>query len=90
MIQKMPEGVDSKFRLVLLVARRAEQLMRGARPKLETDRPQKPTKLAAQEFEENRVRWDYGEEGGVLELPGEGDAEEATEAAEAEEAAVSE
>ena len=39
MIQKMPEGVDSKFRLVLLVARRAEQLMRGARPKLETDRP---------------------------------------------------
>ncbi len=90
MIQKMPEGVDSKFRLVLLVARRAEQLMRGARPKLETDRPLKPTKLAAQEFEENRVRWDYGEEGGVLELPGEDGAEEATEAAEAEEAAVSE
>jgi DNA-directed RNA polymerase omega subunit len=90
MIQKMPDGVDSKFRLVLLVARRAEQLMRGARPKLETDRPMKPTKLAAQEFEENRVRWDYGEEGGVLELPGEGDAEETAEAAEAEEAAVSE
>ncbi|HTO87933.1 MAG TPA: DNA-directed RNA polymerase subunit omega [Thermoanaerobaculia bacterium] len=67
MIQKMPEGVDSKFRLVLLVARRAEQLMRGARPKLETDRPLKPTRLAAAEFEENRVRWDYGEEGGVLE-----------------------
>jgi DNA-directed RNA polymerase omega subunit len=90
MIQKMPEGVDSKFRLVLLVARRAEQLMRGARPKLETDRPLKPTKLAAQEFEENRVRWDYGEEGGVLELPGEDGSEESTEAAEAEEAAVSE
>ena len=90
MIQKMPEGVDSKFRLVLLIARRAEQLMRGARPKLETDRPQKPTKLAAQEFEENRVRWDYGEEGGVLELPGEGGAEEVAEAAEAEEATVSE
>ncbi len=67
MIQKMPEGVDSKFRLVLLVARRAEQLMRGARPRLQTDRPLKPTRLAAAEFEENRVRWDYGEEGGVLE-----------------------
>jgi DNA-directed RNA polymerase omega subunit len=90
MIQKMPDGVDSKFRLVLLVARRAEQLMRGARPKLETDRPQKPTKLAAQEFEENRIRWDYGEEGGVLELPGEGGDEEETATAEAEEAAVSE
>lgn len=63
----MPDGVDSKFRLVLLVARRAEQLMRGARPKLEADRPTKPTRLAAAEFEQNRIRWDYGQEGGVLE-----------------------
>ena len=67
MIQKMPEGVDSKFRLVLLIARRAEQLMRGARPKLETDRPTKPVRLAGDEFEQARVRWDYGPEGGVLE-----------------------
>ena len=66
MIQNIPEGVDSKFRLVLLIARRAEQLMRGARPKIEADRPTKPTRLAAEEFEENRVRWDYGAEGGVL------------------------
>jgi DNA-directed RNA polymerase omega subunit len=67
MIQSMPEGVDSKFRLVLLIARRAEQLMRGARPKLETDRPLKPTRLAAAEFEENQIRWGLGAEGGVLE-----------------------
>ena len=71
MIQSMPEGVDSKFRLVLLIARRAEQLMRGARPKLETDRPLKPTRLAAAEFEDNQVRWGLGAEGGVLEAPGE-------------------
>jgi len=77
----MPEGVDSKFRLVLLIARRAEQLMRGARPKLETDRPLKPTRLAAAEFEENQVRWGLGAEGGVLETPGEemADAEESEE-----------
>ena len=67
MIQNMPEGVDSKFRLVLLIARRAEQLMRGARPRLEADRPMKPTRLAAEEFDEDRIRWDYGAEGGVLE-----------------------
>lgn len=67
MIQNIPEGVDSKFRLVLLIARRAEQLMRGARPKIEPDRPMKPTRLAAEEFDDNRVRWDYGAEGGVLE-----------------------
>jgi DNA-directed RNA polymerase omega subunit len=67
MIQKMPEGVDSKFRLVLLIARRAEQLMRGARPKLETDRPVKPARLAAAEFENDQIRWGLGQEGGVLE-----------------------
>ncbi len=76
MIQPIPEGVDSKFRLVLLIARRAEQLMRGARPKLETDRPLKPTRLAAAEFEENQVRWGYGAEGGILAAPGEESEEE--------------
>ncbi|HLN56935.1 MAG TPA: DNA-directed RNA polymerase subunit omega [Thermoanaerobaculia bacterium] len=85
MIQRMPEGVDSKFRLALLIARRAEQLMRGARPKIETDRPVKPTRLAAQEFDQNLIRWDYGPEGGVLE---EGVPETAEEAAAEEEARV--
>jgi DNA-directed RNA polymerase omega subunit len=86
MIQNIPEGVDSKFRLVLLIARRAEQLMRGARPKIRTDRAIKPTRLAAEEFEENQIRWDYGEEGGVLE-PATGEIDE--EAMEEEEEAVS-
>lgn len=76
MIQTMPEGVDSKFRLVLLIARRAEQLMRGARPKLETDRPMKPARLAAAEFEENQIRWGHGDEGGVLEVETEESSEE--------------
>jgi DNA-directed RNA polymerase omega subunit len=76
MIQPMPDGVDSKFRLVLLIARRAEQLMSGARPKLESDRPLKPTRLAAAEFEQNQVRWALGEEGGVLDAPAEEAAEE--------------
>jgi DNA-directed RNA polymerase omega subunit len=66
MIQNVPEGVDSKFRLVLLLARRAEQLIRGARPKLETDRPMKPTRLAAAEFDANQIRWGLGPENGVL------------------------
>jgi DNA-directed RNA polymerase omega subunit len=79
MIQNMPEGVDSKFRLVLLIARRAEQLMRGARPKLETDRPVKPARLAAAEFENDQIRWGLGQEGGVLEEPVE-EVAEATEA----------
>jgi DNA-directed RNA polymerase omega subunit len=86
MIQNMPEGVDSKFRLVLLIARRAEQLMRGARPKLEADRPMKPTRMAAEEFEDDRIRWDYGAEGGVLEeAEAEGDGEGAETESEVEE-----
>jgi DNA-directed RNA polymerase omega subunit len=85
MIQNMPDNVDSKFRLVLLIARRAEQLIRGARPKIEADRPMKPTRLAAVEFEEDRIRWDYGAEGGVLE---EDDAAGSDEEAEEEEATV--
>ena len=75
MIQSMPNGVDSKFRLVLLIARRAEQLMRGARPKVESDRPLKPTRLASAEFEHDQIQWGYGAEGGVLEMAAE-DSEE--------------
>jgi DNA-directed RNA polymerase omega subunit len=82
MIQSMPDGVDSKFRLVLLVARRAEQLMRGARPKVESDRPLKPTRLAFAEFEHDQIQWGYGAEGGVLEANA--DSEEQPEAEELE------
>jgi len=70
-IQNLPDGVDSKFRMVILLARRAEQLMRGARPKLESEMPQKPTRVAAGEFERNMVRWDFGPEGGSLSSEGE-------------------
>jgi DNA-directed RNA polymerase omega subunit len=86
MIQSMPNGVDSKFRLVLLIARRAEQLMRGARPKVESDRPLKPTRLASAEFEHDQIQWGYGAEGGVLEAA----AEEQTETEESESVAEEE
>ena len=88
MIQNIPDGVDSKFRLVLLIARCAEQLIRGARPKIEADRPMKPTRLAAEEFDENRVRWDYGAEGGVLEDTPDAEGDEVEQEAEEEEATV--
>jgi DNA-directed RNA polymerase omega subunit len=71
MIQNVPEGIDSKFRYVLLIARRAEQLLRGARPKIELGRPMKPSRLAEREFEDGAIRWGYGPEGGVLDTEGE-------------------
>ena len=82
MIQNLPEGVDSKFRMVVLLARRAEQLMRGARPKTEIGSA-KPTRMAAQEFSENLIRWDFGPEGGFL--PSDGEEAAATESEESSE-----
>jgi DNA-directed RNA polymerase omega subunit len=51
--------VDSKFRFVLVAAQRAEQLMRGARPKVEAGK-RKPTRVAMQEVDANLIDWDYG------------------------------
>ena len=51
--------VDSKFRFVLVAAQRAEQLMRGARPKVEAGK-RKPTRVAMQEGDANLIDWDYG------------------------------
>lgn len=51
--------IDSKFRRVLVAANRAEQLMRGARPKVETGR-RKPTRVAMDEVDHSLVEWDYG------------------------------
>jgi DNA-directed RNA polymerase omega subunit len=51
--------VDSKFRFVLVAAHRAEQLMRGARPKIEVGK-RKPTRVAMEEVDHSLVDWGYG------------------------------
>lgn len=51
--------VDSKFREVLVAAQRAEQIMRGARPKVDAGR-RKPTRIAMEELSLNQIEWDYG------------------------------
>ena len=58
--ERAPNRVDSKFRFVLVSAQRAEQLMRGARAKVEVAGRQKPTKVAMQEISSDLVDWDYG------------------------------
>jgi len=55
----IPERIDSKFRYVLLAAQRAEQMMRGARPQVESHET-KATTVALQEISEEAVAWDYG------------------------------
>ena len=55
-MESLPEGVDSKFRYVLLVSKRAEQLIHGAQPKIKTKHA-KPTRVAMEEIEKNQIKW---------------------------------
>lgn len=58
-MDRMPERIDSKFRFVLLAAERAEQMLRGARPKLEIP-DKKATRIAMHEIANDLVEWDFG------------------------------
>ena len=55
-MEGLPEGVDSKFRYVLLVSKRAEQLIQGSQPKMKTKHA-KPTRVAMEEIEKKQVKW---------------------------------
>ena len=52
-------AIDSKFRRVLVAAHRAEQLMKGARAKIESSK-RKPTRVAMEEVDRSLVEWGYG------------------------------
>ncbi|PYQ29882.1 MAG: DNA-directed RNA polymerase subunit omega [Acidobacteria bacterium] len=55
-MEGMPEGIDSKFRYVLLVSKRAEQLIQGAQARIRS-RHAKPTRVAMEEVEKNVIKW---------------------------------
>jgi DNA-directed RNA polymerase subunit omega len=53
------ERVPNRFELVLLAARRAKQLLKGARPLVESDNKEIVTAL--REVADTKVRLQYGE-----------------------------
>ena len=55
-MEGLPEGIDSKFRYVLLVSKRAEQLIQGAMPRIKS-RFAKPTRVAMEEVARDTVKW---------------------------------
>jgi len=59
-MDQIPDRMDSKFRYVLLAARRAEQLMQGARPKVVGTENKKISRIALSEVEADVIEWDYG------------------------------
>jgi len=56
------QEVDSKYRLIILAAKRSKQLQRGAQPRIEID-PQKhkPTRIALEEVIRGRVHFSIKE-----------------------------
>jgi DNA-directed RNA polymerase omega subunit len=56
--------VDSKYRMIILAAKRSKQLQRGASPRIEID-PQKhkPTRIALEEVMRGRVQFDIKPDG---------------------------
>ena len=50
--------VDSKYRLIILAAKRSKQLQRGARPRIDIDAVKhKPTRIALEEVMQGRVNF---------------------------------
>jgi DNA-directed RNA polymerase subunit omega len=58
---KLPEGVDSRYRVVAVASQRARQLSEGAKPAVET-RYTKPTTIALQEFYAGMLEFLTGKE----------------------------
>ena len=61
---RQAQVVDSKYRMIILAAKRSKQLQRGASPRIEID-PQKhkPTRIALEEVMRGRVHFDIKEDG---------------------------
>jgi DNA-directed RNA polymerase subunit omega len=64
------QGFDSKYRYILVAARRARQLQGGARPKLET-KSRKACRIAMDELTAGKVEWSISDGRSAAENAGE-------------------
>jgi DNA-directed RNA polymerase omega subunit len=56
--ETMAPAIDSKYRLIILAAKRSKQLQRGAHPRLEIDPlKHKPTRIALEEVISGKVNF---------------------------------
>ena len=59
---KSPE-IDSKYRLIIVAAKRSKQLQRGARPRIDIDPlKHKPTRIALEEVQQGKVNFEIVDE----------------------------
>jgi DNA-directed RNA polymerase subunit omega len=58
------QDIDSKYRLIILAAKRSKQLQRGARPRIDIDQTKhKPTRIALEEVIRGRVPFHFNDIG---------------------------
>lgn len=61
--ESTPE-IDSKYRLIILAAKRSKQLQRGARPRIDIDPTKhKPTRIALEEVIRGKVPFHFKNDG---------------------------
>lgn len=54
------QEIDSKYRLIILAAKRSKQLQRGARPRIDIDATKhKPTRIALEEVIRGTVKFHF-------------------------------
>ncbi len=56
--QPQSQEIDSKYRLIILAAKRSKQLQRGARPRIDIDATKhKPTRIALEEVVQGKIQF---------------------------------
>jgi DNA-directed RNA polymerase subunit omega len=56
-MQKIPDGIGSKYRFIIIAAERAKQLQNNARPKIKT-KSTKPAHIAMLEVESGLIKFE--------------------------------
>jgi len=57
-VENNSQEIDSKYRLIILAAKRSKQLQRGARPRIDIDaQKHKPTRIALEEVMRGKVHF---------------------------------
>jgi len=63
--------IDSKYRLIILAAKRSKQLQRGARPRIDIDPTKhKPTRIALEEVVQGKIHFHLTHDGDEAETSG--------------------
>jgi len=70
-VEHASQEIDSKYRLIILAAKRSKQLQRGARPRIEIDQTKhKPTRIALEEVIQGKIQFHLKPVDGKAEVSG--------------------